>query len=167
MGYVVNLDIQFNPLGINVTVMTQPEKHETYEVDARIDNFLRQFYNKYLGPNRVGKLFRTNEILNAFRIFYQANLLKEGKNFRKLSIQIQGYHPGKRISSKAQEQVTAEGEEGAELRDSGEDKSLIALDYLDLVEEEKKKMKREKIRLIGSIGQFKKEMGYLGVGSLE
>jgi len=141
--------------------MTQPEKFQTYQIDNRIEIFLRQFYNKYLGPNRVTKLFRTEELHVAFRSFYEANLLKEGNNFRKLSLQLQGYLPGTRISTKMQKQLTAQGDSG------DEDKSLIELEYLDLVKEEKKKLSRDKIRLIGSLGQFKKEMELLPVGSNE
>lgn len=191
LGYTTRLvpmwDPNSGPVGIYAIAFTHPQKFSIWHVDARIDEFFRNFYKKSLRTEKVQtflkKRFSSNEdadpLLEEFDSFFKENLLKEGSNFRKLSVQIEAYIPGTKISQKIQDQLTAQGDAGAAeegsqggkgkgkgLRDGSVDReSLIALHYLDVVDSYKSKMKRENIRLISSIGQFKRTLELLPIPS--
>lgn len=189
LGYTTRLvpmwDPNSGPVGIYAISYTHPQKFSIWHVDTRIDAFFRNFYQKSLRTEKVRtflkKRFFTDEdvdpLLEEFDNFFKDNLLKEGRNFRKLSVQIEAYIPGTKIPPKIQNMLTAQGDteagkegsqggkgKGKGLRDgSGDRESLIALYYLDVDDSYKSRMKRENIRMITNIGQFKRTLQLLPV----
>lgn len=103
IGYNIRL-VPFTdtPLGLGVTVLTLPHKHAPNYVDTRIDWFFRQFYDRILKREKTLTFLKkhcfkgtegVDKLIVGLENFYKDNLLKEGSNFRKLSIQLQGYLP--------------------------------------------------------------------------
>lgn len=128
-----------------MTVLTLPQKHAPHYVDARIDLFFQQFYEQILKHDNTRMFLKkhcfkgkegVDKLIVGLENFYSDNLLKGGSNFRKLSIQLQGYLPDTKSDIDC----------------------LQTLQYLTVDDEEKRKLKSEGIEMITNIAEFKNSL---------
>lgn len=176
LGYTVRVTPHFSKerrdsTGISVTVLSQPEKWSTMHVDARIDAYFRQFWQYGLKREEMKEYICTKfeverEEVAELERFYRDNFLRNGENFRKLSIQVQGYLPKARVSARQKENVLLGKGNKAEVDDFdyGSFESVIQLEYLKLKEGQgKQQLEKEIGRVIQNVAKFKRELCLLPV----